>query len=158
MRRREPEPEPEPKSELEQEVPTEEEDLAEAGAEETPPQDDTLPPGWEAHTSRSTGETYFYNSITEDTTYDRPTEPAGSADPNLATESYDDGFEELAELLEPDAQAAGSDEEAPLQDDTLPPGWEAHTSRSTGETYYHNTVTDETTYDRPTEPVAEARV
>ena len=157
MRRREPEPESEPKSERE-EAPTEEEDLSEAGAEEKPVQDDTLPQGWEAHTSRSTGEVYYYNTITEETTYDRPTEPAGSADPNLATESYDDGFDELAALLEPDEQAAGSDEEAPLQDDTLPQGWEAHTSRSTGEVYYYNTITEETTYDRPTEPVAEARV
>ena len=41
--------------------------------------------------------------------------------------------------------------------DTLPQGWEAHTSRSTGEVYYYNTITEETTYDRPTEPVAEAR-
>ena len=78
MRRREPEPESEPKSERE-EAPTEEEDLAEAGAEEKPLQDDTLPQGWEAHTSRSTGEVYYYNTITEETTYDRPTEPVAEA-------------------------------------------------------------------------------
>ena len=56
--------------------------MAEAGAEEKPLQDDTLPQGWEAHTSRSTGEVYYYNTFTEETTYDRPTEPAGSADLN----------------------------------------------------------------------------
>ena len=38
----------------------------------------------------------------------------------------------------------------------LPPGWEVHTSRSTGENYYFNTSTGATTYDFPVDsPEAE---
>lgn len=33
---------------------------------------DELPPGWEAHVSRSSGETYYFNSRTGENTYDRP--------------------------------------------------------------------------------------
>ena len=61
-------------------------------------------------------------------------------------------------LAEAAAETTAGETEKPPQDATLPPGWEAHTSRSTGEVYYYNTITEETTYDRPTEPVAEARV
>ena len=31
-----------------------------------------LPEGWEEHTSRKDGATYFYNTVTEETTWDRP--------------------------------------------------------------------------------------
>ena len=39
---------------------------------------------------------------------------------------------------------AGSDAE-----ELLPPGWEAFTSRSTGQRYYIDTATGRSTYDRP---------
>lgn len=35
-----------------------------------------LPAGWEARTSRTHGDTYYVNLITNDTIYDWPTEPA----------------------------------------------------------------------------------
>jgi hypothetical protein len=38
----------------------------------------------------------------------------------------------------------------------LPAGWDAVVSRSTGDTYYKNTVTDETTWEMPAQPAAEA--
>ena len=37
---------------------------------------DALPEGWEIRESRSTGETYYLNVFTEESTYDCPTEPA----------------------------------------------------------------------------------
>ena len=40
--------------------------------------------------------------------------------------------------------------------EVLPPGWEVARSRSTGDTYYVNSVTGFSTFDRPTTPAAEA--
>ena len=37
----------------------------------------------------------------------------------------------------------------PQQDSALPPGWEVYTSRSTGDPFYHNIMTDKSTYERP---------
>eukprot|EP01044_Picomonas_judraskeda_P040453 COSAG03_NODE_19864_length_328_cov_1.362445_1_plen_92_part_10 len=45
------------------------------------------------------------------------------------------------------AAAAGAPE--PGEQGQLPAGWESAVSRSTGETYYRNTGTGETTYDWP---------
>eukprot|EP01045_Picozoa_sp_COSAG04_P046213 COSAG04_NODE_16607_length_494_cov_0.569620_1_plen_97_part_10 len=77
-------------------------------------------------------------------TYERPTEPAGSEQELAEFEA-----EEIAEAA---AETTAAEKEKPPQDDTLPPGWERHTSRSTGETYYYNTITVETTYELPTKP------
>lgn len=41
--------------------------------------------------------------------------------------------------------------------DSLPHGWEAMKSRSTGQTYYFNTYTQESQYDVPTEPAHDNR-
>ena len=40
--------------------------------------------------------------------------------------------------------------------EALPPGWEEAVSRSTGDTYYVNSVSGFSTFDRPTAPAAEA--
>ena len=50
----------------------------------------------------------------------------------------------------PDAQAPFASEPE------LPAGWEAAESRSSGDTYFVNSLTGESTYDRPTAPAAEA--
>jgi hypothetical protein len=47
------------------------------------------------------------------------------------------------------AQAVEGPDSGLVRDDTLPEGWAAHISRRTGETYYFNTVTQESTYDHP---------
>ena len=40
-----------------------------------------LPAGWEAVLSRSTGQTYFFNAGTGESTYERPSAPSGAAQP-----------------------------------------------------------------------------
>ena len=46
-----------------------------------PSSDPTLPAGWEAVLSRSTGQTYFFNAGTGESTYERPSAPSGAAQP-----------------------------------------------------------------------------
>ena len=46
-----------------------------------PPSYRALPTGWKARVSRSTGDTYFVNQYTGESTYDRPTGPAGAPPP-----------------------------------------------------------------------------
>jgi hypothetical protein len=49
-----------------------------AAASQTPvPELAPLPEGWERVVSRSTGDTYYYNAITQETTYEHPTGAAG---------------------------------------------------------------------------------
>ena len=97
------------------------------------PKHDRLPAGWESTVSRSTGETYYVNTVTGETTYDWPQSPA--EDELVAAE--DKYLDAEARTPEPAK---------------LPAGWESTVSRSTGETYYVNTVTGETTYDWPQSP------
>ena len=155
--------------------------------------DPTLPAGWEAHTSRGTGKTYYYHTETDKTTYQRPvaaaTEEAGTsvaevvpaeASPeapkdkvkvksagrrgattprpwNACCSSPPPVVADKGEEEEAPQDGAAEPQPTPLADPTLPAGWEAHTSRSTGKTYYYHAVTDKTTYQRPgdREPVVE---
>ena len=66
-------------------------------------------------------------AVTGESTFDLPTEPA------------------VAVLLP--ASAPGPE---PAAEEALPDGWEARVSSSTGETYFFNTVTQESEWDRPT--------
>ena len=166
-----------------------------------------LPEGWETAVSSSTGETYYVNTVTGETTYDRP-EAGATYVVDLATvpieddESDEEGLDivelhdelmqlnvgQLRQRAQVDGIPSGEIEEArdgrePKEDmvalilghatkspqsrtaavsaaaaespvaaltqSELPAGWESAQSRSTGDVYYVNTVTGETTYDWP---------
>lgn len=47
------------------------------------------------------------------------------------------------------AAAAAADPTAPLPQPELPTAWEERTSRSTGDLYWYNPITDQSTYERP---------
>jgi hypothetical protein len=81
------------------------------------------PAGWTAH-SDDEGYTYFHNTTTGATVWERPEEEAGHV---INVES---GGEELREAEPP------------------PAGWTAH-SDDEGDTYFHNTATGATVWERP---------
>ena len=136
-----------------------------------------LPPGWETAVSQSTGDTYYINDETGESTYDRPEPPPpppGSEEAKAAAKAakrkrkrqrqHQKAKEKAAAAKAKAAGSTASDDaaqsadqmqasESSLQEVTadLPPGWEAQVSSSTGEVYYVNTVTQESTYDKPTE-------
>jgi Ca2+-binding EF-hand superfamily protein len=163
--------------------------------------EDALPVGWETATSQSTGETYYINTLTGDSTYDMPTAPADNLQtdfqvmapgghglasaqtPEEVQQSAKENQQRTADLAkqaekdlkklkkeeakrakqaakhkakEQKAKKKGQAEPPPpdlvaLSMD-LPSGWETAISRSSGEVYYINTVSGESTYDRPSEP------
>lgn len=90
-----------------------------------------LPPGWAELISRSTGRVYFWNAELQKSQFDIPT------------------GNERPELLQ--AQA-NSETQPPIgyEDPSLPPGWVTMVSRSTGRTYYFNSHTQQSQFDRPT--------
>ena len=145
---RQPEPEPEPEREPEQPVAESAAEYVHSSEHEAAPGSEgellVLPLGWEAVVSRSTNSTYYHNTMTAETTYDFPTQPALSPEEMAQLEAaledddqYDDGIgEELARTVTADGHK-------------LPDGWEVQTSRSTGEEYFHNVSTGETTYEFP---------
>ena len=110
-----------------------------------------LPAGWSTQVSKSTGNVYFVNTYTNETTYDRPTEPAV---PEM--KMYDELEPDQAAIEPLQEQTAHSSAQEAQSEAALPLGWESVTSRSTGQTYYHNLSTGETTYDLPDKPAMTA--
>lgn len=95
-----------------------------ASGESTYDLQELLPAGWVTAVSRSTGDTYYHNETTGDSTFHWP--GLGEAASDAAAEA---------------ATAAGEPQ--------LPAGWEVVVSRSTGQPYYFDTVTEATQYDLP---------
>lgn len=114
------------------------------------PQDENLPIGWFAAIDEDSGDQYYCNEATGETTWDFPTEPAMENDspnnPNQAPvgddeHDDDDDDEHIDEHDEEDA-------------DDLLPGWFAVVDPSSGDPYFCNEETGETTWDRPVSSAA----
>jgi hypothetical protein len=113
--------------------------------QQPPPQQQQqqLLPDWKEAVSASTGETYYWNTVTGESSYDRPGVASGEV---AATE------QQQQQQQQPPPQQQQQQQPPPLQQQQqqqLPPDWQEAVSASTGETYYWNTVTGESSYDRP---------
>ena len=71
-------------------------------------------------TDPDSGDVYYYNSRTEETSWDRP-----------------------------HAKAAAGESEGEEPKPSLPEGWEQETDPDSGDVYYYNSETGETSWDRP---------
>jgi hypothetical protein len=84
--------------------------------------------------------------------------------PTEAAEAEEEEEEPAAPQPEPEPAApaapapAPEPEPEPAAEEPLPDGWEARVSSSTGETYFFNTVTQESEWDRPTTAATAAPV
>lgn len=105
--------------------------------------------------SRSTGQSYWVELATGESTYDRPTGGHGDGDGNgddvggLMTKNELEEIN-LHEVMDDADEVAGVGGSLLSEDATLPVGWETRTNRTTGDRFYLNVSTAETTYDRPT--------
>jgi len=132
-----------------------------------------LPPGWEAIFDEDSQSFYYYNEELNETSWDKPTAPGTEAIRSLDDEAVQEEEQKQGPTAEdseyvhvdrPEAAVAPTGETQQLhnnaihsQDETsaaldLPVGWvELYTDA--GEAYYYNEATQETTWDRPSDPV-----
>ncbi|EJK46801.1 hypothetical protein THAOC_34514 [Thalassiosira oceanica] len=90
---------------------------------------DQLPPNWIALTDPNSGDTYWANEVTGESTWDKP-------------------------IMTPEEKSAASNmSDKSKEIDDLPPDWVALEDPGSGDTYYLNQVTMETTWDHPTREV-----
>lgn len=89
--------------------------------------DPNLPPGWVEKTSRSTGKVYYWNTVLQRSQFERPTQNASVSTSPPSTSPPQQGND----------------------NDGLPAGWVSMVSRSTGKTYYFNSQTQQSQFERP---------
>eukprot|EP00930_Biecheleria_cincta_P071975 TRINITY_DN59415_c0_g1_i1.p1 TRINITY_DN59415_c0_g1~~TRINITY_DN59415_c0_g1_i1.p1 ORF type:complete len:752 (+),score=167.65 TRINITY_DN59415_c0_g1_i1:82-2256(+) len=95
---------------------------------------------WTEHTDPETGKTYYHNSLTNETTW---TKPAAAA----ASSSHNGGYAKAKLPAAPPAAFAGD----------LPSDWSEHKDSGTGEAFYYNARTKESSWTRPTGAATEQR-
>jgi len=100
-----------------------------------------VPQGWIQHTDQASGRPYYSNPSTGATTWDFP----GGAQPAQGTVVQAHVAPQY-EAQDPNPQP----QPQPGDATQLAPNWVQHTDPSSGNSYYCNTVTQETTWDRPT--------
>mmetsp|Transcript_28205 Transcript_28205/g.60348 ORF Transcript_28205/g.60348 Transcript_28205/m.60348 type:complete len:905 (+) Transcript_28205:1528-4242(+) len=100
--------------------------------------DEHLPPGWLAVLDPDSGDHYYVNESTGETTWDHPGTPAGqNKTPSVFDASMASSYFTLG------------DDDDDDDDGSLPHGWLAVDDPTSGDTYYVNEATGETTWDRP---------
>ena len=88
-----------------------------------------LPEGWSSAVSESTGDAFYINNLTGETTWERPR-----------------GDTALSSSLQQPEPEPGPE---PEPQESLPEGWSSAVSQSTGDAFYINDKTGETTWERP---------
>jgi len=124
--------------------------------------DEDLPPGWFTAVDQDSGDTYYCNEATGETTWDKPTMPTTSieetSDREQHTEDSDDHFgssvgDNMRRLsISGDFENSDNDLPSSTSSTGLPLGWFAAVDEQSGDTYYCNEATGETTWDLPTQP------
>mmetsp|Transcript_8712 Transcript_8712/g.16665 ORF Transcript_8712/g.16665 Transcript_8712/m.16665 type:complete len:706 (-) Transcript_8712:344-2461(-) len=100
---------------------------------------DDLPPGWIAVVDPDSGDTYYVNEATGETTWDRPSSPSNHASQSSLHASQ----------RSVNSSGHGTNASSDDKDEHLPPGWLAVLDPDSGDHYYVNESTGETTWDRP---------
>ena len=131
--------------------------------------DDDLPPGWFTAVDQDSGDTYYCNEATGETTWDKPTMPTTSIEETSDREQHSAAGDKSQAAGDHFGSSVGdnmrrlsisgdfenSDSDLPSSTTSssgLPLGWFAAVDEQSGDTYYCNEATGETTWDRPTQP------
>jgi hypothetical protein len=108
--------------------------------------DDVLPQGWEAMRDPDTGDVYYVNAVEGISSWEKPMILSQDDDlhddhPYSTDANGDEGINDVVERTE---ASDNNDEE-----NSLPDNWEKVNDPDTGMFYFYNTLTEETTWDRP---------
>merc|ERR1712238_334386 len=103
-----------------------------------------LPDSWVEEEDPSSGQIYFYNSTTGETSWERPMNTE-----EVEVNSLDrlNGTEPFNNEEEDDNETEG---DASTTSNNLPTGWVEQEDTSSGQIYFYNSTTGETSRDRPT--------
>jgi WW domain/Ankyrin repeats (3 copies) len=98
--------------------------------------DNDLPDGWVETQDPSSGRIYYFNSLTQETSWERPMEledDSGPADAAVVDDNGNDNGEQSPESSSED----------------VADGWSEVTDPNTGKIYYYNQLTQETSWEKP---------
>jgi len=115
-------------------------------SEDTDKGNDDLLEGWIEVADPSSGDSYWFNSETNETTWEKPSRSANN---------HDDGdiLDDWVDVQEPKSEEEKIEHEPEPEpetlDPTLPEGWTESTDPSTGQIFYWNESTGETSWERP---------
>merc|ERR1712028_238432 len=111
------------------------------------PEDSPIPcavPGWEMHMDKTSGQAYYHNPMSGETSWEKPL-VEGSDDWVTATMTQ---LSEVGSNLQMNPlEKKQVPEDSPISCDV--PGWEMHMDKTSGQAYYHNSVSGETSWEKP---------
>lgn len=105
----------------------------------------SLPPGWEQVTDPATGQPYYWNRNTNETSWSLPSGP-GAASSSPAPSSSHAPEPSAGPACGGGAAAGGAPSAAGGE---LPEGWEQANDPSSGKPYYYNRASGQTTWEPP---------
>jgi len=148
----------EPESENEPPVENMESEKAELEVEpkDSSEQLDLLPSGWAEATVPESGELYYYNSVTGESSYDRPkfvSSPSSAENPVGGEPEF---IDEPSSSTDPRVAETTTIAEVPLNvvgHEEIPPGWSKIVDEASGQIYFYNEETGETAWEPPSHKV-----
>ncbi len=125
-----------------------------------------LPTNWKEHQDKKSGKTYYHNRKTGETTWTRPKEDMieSTSSQTISTSNTTGSGKKKKKKKSTNATSGGSTENEGNQvkeisnnedikreeEEQLPSGWRAVLDSASGETYFYNSSTKESTWTRPT--------
>jgi len=112
---------------------------------------DTLPSDWIEAVDETSGQTYYYNTVTQETSWEKPSPDTPAEDPVDGNGGIQDSMvDESGADVNADEPATKTVEAETIDpEDELPSDWVETVDEATGQENYLNTATQETSWEKP---------